>query len=406
MRASVERQHPSRDTFRRGLRARSRGLSPRAALIAAFLFGCTSGTDSTEPEPTPAEFKLAVQEVANGLNNPVYLTAPANDPRLFVVEQPGRIRIVQNGQLLPTPFLDITSRVLGGGERGLLSVAFHPQYQTNGLFYVYFTGLSGELRIERFSVSANANEANGASSKLILTVPHPRSNHNGGLAMFGPDGMLYLGLGDGGGGGDPDLNGQNINALLGKILRIDVNNGDPYSIPSGNPFASRNDARREIWAFGLRNPWRFAFDRIAGNLYIADVGQDVTEEVNVVAATRAGVNYGWNVTEGSNCYNASSCSKQGIDLPVLEYGHNDGQCSITGGFVYRGSAMPEITGTYFYSDYCAGWLKSFRYSGAVAENRTWSIGSVGLVTSFGEDSSGEIYLTSANGRVYKIVRGN
>jgi glucose/arabinose dehydrogenase len=406
MRASVERQQPSRETFRRGLRARSRGLGPGAALIVALVPGCTSGPDSTEPEPTPSEFNLAVQEIANGLNNPVYVTSPANDARLFVVEQSGRIRIVQNGQVLPTPFLDITSRVLSGGERGLLSVAFHPQYQTNGFFYVYFTGLSGELRIERFSVSVNANQANGASSKVILTVPHPRSNHNGGLAMFGPDGMLYLGLGDGGGGGDPDLNGQNINSLLGKLLRIDVNNGDPYSIPSGNPFASRNDAKREIWAFGLRNPWRFAFDRTGGNLYIADVGQDVTEEVNVVASTRAGVNYGWNITEGSNCYNASTCSKQGIDLPVLEYGHNDGQCSITGGFVYRGSAMPEIAGTYFFSDYCAGWLKSFRYNGAVTENRTWSIGSVGLVTSFGEDSSGEIYLTSANGRVYKLVRGS
>jgi glucose/arabinose dehydrogenase len=334
------------------------------------------------------------------------VTAPSGNARLFIVEQPGRIRIVENGQLVATPFLDITSRVVSGGERGLLSVAFHPQYRTNGFFYVYFTGASGELRIERFTVSSNPNQANPTSAKVILTVPHPRSNHNGGLAMFGPDGMLYLGLGDGGGGGDPDLNGQNVNSLLGKLLRIDVNSGDPYSIPAGNPFAGRADAKKEIWAFGLRNPWRYAFDRTAGNLYIADVGQDVTEEVNVVASTRPGVNYGWNITEGSNCYNASSCSKQGIDLPVVEYGHTDGQCSITGGFVYRGSAMPEIAGTYFYSDYCAGWLKSFRYDGTATEKRTWSIGSVGLVTSFGEDASGELYLTSSNGKVYRLVKGN
>jgi glucose/arabinose dehydrogenase len=405
MRASVEREYPSGDVERRGLRARSRRLATGTAVIAAVLFSaCSSASDTTEP--TPADFTLAVTEVATGLDNPVYVTAPSGDARLFIVEQPGRIRIVENGQLVATPFLDITSRVVSGGERGLLSVAFHPQYRTNGFFYVYFTGASGELRIERFTVSSNPNQANPTSAKVILTVPHPRSNHNGGLAMFGPDGMLYLGLGDGGGGGDPDLNGQNVNSLLGKLLRIDVNSGDPYSIPAGNPFAGRADAKKEIWAFGLRNPWRYAFDRTAGNLYIADVGQDVTEEVNVVASTRPGVNYGWNITEGSNCYNASSCSKQGIDLPVVEYGHTDGQCSITGGFVYRGSAMPEIAGTYFYSDYCAGWLKSFRYDGTATEKRTWSIGSVGLVTSFGEDASGELYLTSSNGKVYRLVKGN
>src|SRR5688572_7952100 len=281
----------------------------RFTIIAALaLVGCTS-TDSTDPEPIPSEFKLSLQSIASGLNNPVYLTSPAGDARLFVVEQPGRIRIISGGQVLATPFLDITSRVLSGGERGLLSVAFHPQYATNGFFFVYFTGSSGELRIERYSVSTNANVANTASAKVILTVPHPRSNHNGGLAMFGPDGMLYLGLGDGGGAGDPDLNGQNRNTLLGALLRIDVNSGDPYGIPSGNPFATRTDARREIWAYGLRNPWRFAFDRSAGNLYVADVGQNALEEVNVVPSTRAGVNYGWNITEGSSCYNAGSCNR-------------------------------------------------------------------------------------------------
>ena len=376
-------------------------------LIAALGFvACTSGSDTNDPAPLPVDFKLALQEVASGLNGPVYVTAPANDARLFVVEQVGRIRIIESGQLLTTPFLDITSRVSTGGERGMFSVAFHPQYRTNGFFYVYFTGPSGELRIERFTVSSNANLANAASAKVILTVPHPRSNHNGGLAMFGPDGMLYLGLGDGGGGGDPDLNGQNQTTLLGKLLRIDVSTGDPYSIPSGNPFAGRTDAHPEIWAMGLRNPWRFAFDRSSGSLYLADVGQDAREEVNVVPAARPGVNYGWNIVEGSSCYAAASCNKQGFELPVLEYGHENGQCSITGGFVYRGSSIPELAGTYFYADYCAGWVRSFVFNASATDKREWNLGSIGSVTSFGEDSGGELYLTSSNGRVYKFVRGS
>lgn len=368
---------------------------------------CT-GTDSTDPTPTPipTDFKLSLQQIASGLNSPVYVTSPPGDARLFVVEQSGRIRIFQSGQLLATPFLDITSKVLSGGERGLLSVAFHPQYATNGFFYVYFTGAGGELRIERYSVSANANLANGASAKLILAVPHARTNHNGGLAMFGPDGMLYLGLGDGGGAGDPDLNGQNRNTLLGALLRVDVNSGDPYAIPSGNPFAGRADARPEIWALGLRNPWRFSFDRSAGLLYVADVGQNLWEEVNVVSSSLAGVNYGWNIMEASSCFDASTCNKSGLELPVLEYGHGDGSCSITGGFAYRGSALPEIAGHYFYADYCVGTVKSFLYqSGAATDKRSWDLGSVGSITSFGEDASGELYLTSGNGGLYKFVRG-
>jgi len=371
------------------------------------VLACSSPTDAPDPDPIPTEFVLQLQQIASELNSPVHVTSPAGDARLFVVEQVGRIRIVENGQLVPTPFLDIASRVSSGGERGMLSVAFHPQYSTNGFFFVYFTGPSGELRIERFTVSANANVANGASAKVILTVPHPRGNHNGGLAMFGPDGMLYLGLGDGGGGGDPDQNGQNTNTLLGALLRIDINSGDPYGIPSGNPFAGRTDARPEIWAIGLRNPWRFSFDRTAGLLYLADVGQSQLEEVNVVTATRAGVNYGWNIMEASSCYNASTCNRQGLEIPVLEYDHGGGACSVTGGLVYRGTALPEIAGHYFYSDYCAGWIRSFRFqAGAATETRTWDLGAVGNVSSFGEDSNGELYITSSNGRLYKFVRGS
>ena len=376
-------------------------------LAALAAVACTS-TDSTDPDPDPipGDFKLSLQSVASGLSSPVYATSPPEDARLFIVEQPGRIRILAGGQLLATPFLDITSKVLSGGERGLLSVAFHPQYATNGFFYVYFTGSGGELRIERYSVSASANVANAASAKVILTVPHARSNHNGGLAMFGPDGMLYLGLGDGGGGGDPDLNGQNQNTLLGALLRIDVNTGDPYGIPSGNPFTGRTDARQEIWALGLRNPWRFSFDRTAGLLYIADVGQNIWEEINVVPSNRAGVNYGWNIMEASTCYNASSCNRSGLELPAHEYSHSDGSCSVTGGFAYRGTALPEIAGRYFYADYCVGKVHSFHYQNGVAtDKRSWDLPAVGSVTSFGEDAAGELFLVSGNGSVYKFVRG-
>ncbi|MEO5590638.1 MAG: PQQ-dependent sugar dehydrogenase [Gemmatimonadaceae bacterium] len=382
-------------------------------LLLPVLAACSSATETIEPplpkppEPIPASLTLALQQVASGLSGPVYVTAPAGDARLFIVEQPGRIRIVENGVLLATPFLDITPRVAAGGERGMLSVAFHPQYKTNGYFYVYFIGMSGEIRVERFTAVPAANVANAGTAKIILTVPHPLTNHNGGLAMFGPDGMLYLGLGDGGGGGDPGRNGQNANTLLGAMLRIDVNNGDPFAIPAGNPYIGRSDARPEIWALGLRNPWRFTFDRATNDLYIADVGQDALEEVDVVPASRAGVNYGWNVMEGSQCYNAGSCNKQGLELPVLEYNHSGGQCSITGGFVYRGAAIPELTASYFYADYCAGWVRSFRYSaGAVTEQRLWAVGSVGFLTSFGEDAAGELYVTSSNGRVYRIVEGS
>jgi len=372
--------------------------------ICASLAACSSD-DPAGPVIVPPEFNLSVTEVVSGLSNPLYLTSPAGDARLFVVEQGGRIRILKNGQLLQTPFLDISSRVSSGGERGLLSVAFHPSYAANGFFFVNFTDLSGNTRVERFSRSSDPDVAAPASSKLILTVVQPFANHNGGLNVFGPDGMLYIGLGDGGNAGDPLGNGQNRGTLLGKILRIDVDRGDPYAIPADNPFVGQQGARGEIWAFGLRNPWRFAFDRPGGLLFIADVGQARFEEVDVVAADRAGVNYGWNIMEGASCFNSSSCNQQGLELPVLVYDRSGGTCSVTGGFVYRGASLPEIAGHYFYSDYCAGFLKSFRYqNGSAVDQRTWAIGSIGSITSFGEDAGGELYMTSSNGRVYRIVR--
>ncbi|MEP6507920.1 MAG: PQQ-dependent sugar dehydrogenase [Gemmatimonadales bacterium] len=379
----------------------------RLLIVLAVSAACNSSSDSSGPPEIPVSFGLAAQPVATGLSNPVYLTSPPADARLFVVEQGGRIKIIENGTVLPTPFLDISSRISTGGERGLLSVAFHPSYKTNGFFFVYFTATNGDIRVDRYSVSANRDVANASSSKLIITAPHSSAaNHNGGLATFGPDGKLYLGLGDGGGGGDPFGNSQNKGTLLASILRIDVD-GDPYSIPPGNPFIGVAGAKEELWAIGLRNPWRYTFDRMTGLLYIADVGQGKFEEVDVVPATQAGVNYGWNVMEGLSCYNATACDQTGFQLPVIDYSHSDGSCSITGGFVYRGSALPEIAGHYFYSDYCLGFLKSFRYAnGAVADAQTWPVGSLGSVTSFGEDAAGELYVLSSNGRVYKLVRGS
>ena len=354
---------------------------------------------------TATALVLGVQEVAMGLASPVYLTAPADDSRLFIVEQAGRIRVYKNGALLAAPFLDISALVLSGGEQGLLSMAFDPAYATTGRFYVYYTNLNGDIAVARYTAAPTSDVADATSRQTVITIPHPvYGNHNGGLLMFGPDGMLYLATGDGGGGGDPSNNAQNINSLLGKMLRIDVSSL-PYAIPATNPYAGATAGADEIWARGLRNPWRYGFDPPAGTLYIADVGQNEWEEVNAVAAATAGVNYGWRIMEGSHCYEAALCNGVGLRVPVLEYSHAGTSCSITGGFVYRGAAIPELTGHYLYSDYCAGFLRSFRLSGDQAlDQRTWSIGTIGNILSFGRDAAGEIYMLSSNGRVYRVVR--
>ena len=369
-----------------------------AGVATLAIAACHS--DSTGPgdggSPLPPGIGLQLNPfITSGLSSPVFLAQPLDDGRVFVVEQGGRIRVVRNGALQTTPFLDISTRVLSGGERGLLSVAFHPQYATNHFFYVYFTTqTNGDIRIERFTTTSNAEVADPATSKLILTAPHSTyPNHNGGLLAFGLDGMLYAGLGDGGSGGDPLGNGQNFNSVLGSLLRLDVDHGDPYAIPADNPFVGQANHRGEVWAKGLRNPWRYAFDAPTGLLYIADVGQGAHEEVDVVAANRAGLNYGWNVMEGLSCYNASTCTQTGFELPLIDYGHN-GPCSITGGYVYRGSAIPAIRGHYFYSDYCAGFLRSFRYQNGVAvDQKDWGLTST-KVTSFGVDFAGELYMMS------------
>jgi glucose/arabinose dehydrogenase len=373
---------------------------PRILLCLLALAAC-DGSPSAEPPAGETNLRLA-PVVTEGLASPVFLTAPAGDARLFVVEQPGRIRIVENGTLLPTPFLTL-SNISAGGERGLLSMAFHPRYAQNGFFYVNYTDARGDTRVERYRVSADRNRADPASAQLVIQVNQPYSNHNGGLVAFGPDGMLYVGMGDGGGGGDPNETGQDPLQLLGKMLRLDVDGAAPYTIPAGNPFAGRTDRRGEIWAMGLRNPWRFSWDRTANLLYLADVGQNRLEEVNVVPAGQGGLNYGWDVMEGSDCFEPSAgCDRSGLVLPAAEYTHADG-CSVTGGYVYRGQDLPALRGTYFYADYCKGWIRSFRYAGGQATDaRSWELGDVGNVTSFGEDARGELYVM-AGGDVYRIV---
>ena len=355
--------------------------------------------EATPPPPLPES--LTVTPFVTGLVNPLYLTAPVGDSRQFIIEQRGTVRVVKNGTLLTTPYLDIRGKLTSGGERGLLGIAFHPDFWQNGFFFINYTDLNGDTKIERYHATPSADVADANSGTHVLGIPQPFANHNGGHLLLGPDGMLWIGTGDGGSGGDPQGNGQRTNTLLGKMLRINVNTL-PYTIPSNNPFAGQTTNRPEIWGIGLRNPWRYAFDFATGNLYVADVGQNAFEEVHVVSSTQASVNYGWNTMEGKHCYNASTCVQGGLDIPVIEYGRGSG-CSITGGFVYRGDAVPGLKGHYLYSDYCTGFLRSFKYSnGAATDEREWSVGALGNVLSFGEDADGELYILSANGTAYRI----
>jgi hypothetical protein len=356
------------------------------------------------PQGTGARLQL----IASGLSLPLYLTAPPGDgSRLFVVEQTGTIRIVKDGTLLPTAFLDVSAQVLASGEQGLLGLAFYPDYAATGRFVVHYTDTAGNTRLSSFRVSSDPDVADVTSEQVILTADQPFSNHKGGQVTFGPDGFLYLGLGDGGSSGDPQGRGQDLSDLLGSILRIDVQSETSYTVPTDNPFVEQAGASPEVWSYGLRNPWRFSFDRATGDLYIADVGERTLEEIDVASAAEGagrGINYGWNRMEGSRCFGAAQCDQNGLVLPTLEYGHNQG-CSITGGHVYRGSAIPALQGMYFFADYCQGWVRSLRYSGGVATEVTeWpTLRPGGLVMSFGEDAVGEVYVMTANGGVFKII---
>lgn len=371
--------------------------------IPATSFPPEPAAATSSPEPTarsiPAANSITWVEVARGFNRPVTLTH-AGDDRLFIVEQRGMIWILQNGERQPEPFLDIRDRVRDqGNEQGLLGLAFHPDYRSNGYFYLDYTGAGGETHIARFQVSQDSNRADPASESLVLAFEQPYANHNGGALVFGPDGMLYIGAGDGGSGGDPQGNGQRLDTLLGKILRIDVDQSPPYVVPPDNPFAN-GGGRPEIWAYGLRNPWRMAFDSATGDLYIGDVGQNSVEEIDFQPAGAQGArNYGWNLREGSRAYAAGSF--EGLIEPIAEYDHSLG-CSVTGGGVIRDSRLPEWDGVYLFGDFCSGRLWGLRRDGqgawllAELQQTSW------LVSSFGVDVEGRVYLIDLNGSIQRL----
>jgi len=375
--------------------------------LAAAASGCGSQFESETPDLPDGPVSVGLQEVVSGLVFPLYLTAPAGDPRLFIVEKGGTIRIVQNGALLPTPFLDFSAKVSAGGEQGLLGLAFGPQYASTGRFVVHYTDLAGDTRVSQLRVSPDPNVADPASELPILAVDQPFTNHNGGQVLFGPEGYLYVMLGDGGSAGDPDDHGQSLADLLGSILRIQPLEGGGYAVPPDNPFVGMPNVRPEIWSHGLRNPWRVDLDPATGDLYVADVGQGTWEEVSVSTAAAGagrGANFGWRIMEGPECFNPSPCDQGGLELPVVSYDHGQG-CSITGGFVYRGSAIPELQGHYFYSDFCAGFIRSFRLQdGAAVDQFRWPTLAPGPnIPGFGRDAAGELYILATNGVVYRMV---
>jgi len=381
-----------------------------ATIVATY-----GGTSASARIVVLAAAVPALQQLASGLSAPLYAVAPPGDSaRLFIVEQTGRIRVMRHDTLLASPFLDLTGQVRTAGEGGLLSLAFHPGYDQNGQFFVDYVGKSDStIHVARYAVSVtDPNVADPASAQVILSVPHKQyTNHYGGLVVFGPDGYLYVGIGDGGGGGDPSGNAQNTASLLGKILRLDVDGGTPYAIPPTNPFVGQPPALPEIWAYGLRNPWRFSFDPQTGHLYIADVGQNAWEEVDVhLGGAAAGQNYGWNVMEGTHCYSPSTgCATTGLTLPVFEYAHSGSGitgCAVIGGYVYRAARVPVLAGRYLLADLCSGWVRSFKLQNGAASDtvdHTPQFGVHANITSLGRDGRGELYLTTLDGYVYRIV---
>ena len=354
------------------------------AAVPLCLCATLSVCARANPDPTPRSSGLRLNPVFRNLSDPVYLTALPGDARVFIVEQAGRILIGREGDSIHATFLDITDRVGSGGERGLLSMAFHPRFRENGRVFVDYTDRRGDTHVAEFRADTGATRADPASERRLLFVRQPYANHNGGHVLFGADGRLYVGMGDGGLAGDPGGRAQDPRGNLGKLLRLNVEDTSVV----------------EMWALGLRNPWRFWFD--GGLLYIADVGQNAWEEIDVAPADSSGINYGWRTMEGAHCFINPVCGKSGLYPPALEYGRADG-CSVIGGVVYRGTRVPALLGHYLYSDYCNGWLKSFRYAnGAVAERRVWDVPSPGPVLSFGVDGHGEVYLLALNGTAYRI----
>ncbi len=393
------------------------------ALLAGALFlrllavgqgqATAQATVAAPAQPEATWPRLRLRQPVTGFDRPVHIANAADGSgRIFVVEKVGRVRIVKDGVLQATPFLDISDRVRSlGGEQGLLSVAFPPGYAAAGHFYVDYTDLMSNTVVARFALTADPDVADAASEQIVLTVTQPYANHNGGQLAFGPDdGYLYIGMGDGGSGGDPLGNGQNPAVLLGKLLRIDVETGNPatYTIPATNPYTQTSGYRPEIWALGLRNPWRFSFDRQTADLYIGDVGQSSYEEVDYqAAASPGGENYGWNIMEGFHCYPADPCDQTGLTLPVVEYEHTQGNCSITGGFVYRGVDYPNMAGIYFYADFCTGSMWGLERGAGTWQNSllydaTFSI------SSFGEDEAGNLWVAEyrayPDGTIHQVAQ--
>lgn len=374
----------------------------RVGIIFGFILALFGGIS-----PLAAQSDYTLEPfVDGGLNRPLFMTQ-LDDGRFFIVEQDGRILVMVDGEILASPFLDITDVVsTAGNEEGLLGLAFHPEFAENGYFYAYYTRQIGRTRdsvVARFRIyDGDPNRAIASSRTEIFTIGQPFRNHNGGMITFGPDGYLYVALGDGGNRDDPNNNGQNPDTLLGSIIRIDVDNpadGQRYGIPADNPFVDGGGAP-EIWVWGLRNPWRFSFDRSTGDMFIGDVGQRQWEEIDIVSAGDSGLNFGWNAFEGSNDYVGTANGD--TVLPIAEYSHEEG-CSVTGGYMYRGDALPELNGTYLYADFCEGTIWSLTQSGDGEWESELFMDTDYRITSFAEDLAGELYVIDRRGGIYKLV---
>jgi glucose/arabinose dehydrogenase len=372
------------------MRLSAAGIAAVALALAAACGSQTAEQAAPQRAPqAPRAAALSLERVASGLDAPLHLTAPRSEPdRLYVVEQDGRIRVLENGRLRGQPFLDIRDRVRAGGEQGLLSVAFHPKYASNRRFYVNYTDRDGDTRVVEFR--SNGDRALTGTARELLFVDQPYANHNGGLVAFGPDGKLYVGMGDGGAGGDPENRSQNLGTMLGKLVRIDVD---------------RRAAKPEIAALGLRNPWRFSWDRATRDLYIADVGQNAWEEVNYLRrGTRGLVNYGWDVYEGRSRYESKEPSQGRLVFPIAVYRNGAEGCSVTGGFVYRGRSVPAARGRYFYGDFCSGIIWSLKVVRGKATGVRRERIRADQLASFGEDVRGELYVVSLGGTIYRLAR--
>jgi glucose/arabinose dehydrogenase len=384
-------------------------------LGALIVLGALLGAMAVPASAAPADATIRLELRASGLSSPVFVTSARDGTgRLFIVEQTGRIRIYKDGAVLATPFLSIGSQVSKGNEQGLLGLAFHPSYATNRKLYVNFTDVHGDTVVREYRASStNSNVVATSTARTILKVAQPYDNHNGGMLAFGPDGYLYIGLGDGGDSGDPGNRAQRTDTLLGKMLRINVNGSTStknYLNPSSNPYVGRT-GRNEIWQIGLRNPWRFSFDRATGNLWIGDVGQGKWEEIDRAVRTSKGagrgVNWGWRVLEGFHCYKPSSgCSTSGKMKPMLEYEHVAGRCSVTGGYVYRGTDVPALVGGYVFADYCTGEIWVITAVAPPPAPKTLLLDASFPISSFGENAAGELLVLDYDGgRMYAIVQG-